>query len=183
MLEPLQPKVAIQDIASAKLLYKAIVLPFNLEKNLNFEGLKLCVVPVLIEGKKGRQAFDLLIDTGAEVTVLSEYVAKIVGVELQRGSVIGQGVGSRSQYQRGMVENIEIMQKMEPDGQEVQGKISLGRSKVAIGKLSEKFSEYSILGILGAETIQELCLKIDYPKKYLEFSKVLPIRQSEEVNE
>jgi predicted aspartyl protease len=183
MLEPLEPKVVTQDITPAESLYKAIVLPFNLERNLNFEGLKLCVVPVLIEGTKGKQAFDLLVDTGAEVTVLSEYVAKIVGVESQRSSVMGQGIGSRSQYQRGMVENIEIMQKMELDGQEIEGKISLGRSKVAIGQLSGKFSEYSILGILGAETIQEICLKIDYPKKYLEFSKVLPANQIGEVNE
>lgn len=183
MLEPLEPGLVTQDIASAESLQKAIVLPFNLESNLNFEGLKLCVIPVLIEGTRGRQAFDLLVDTGAEVTVLSEYVAKIVGVDLQRGSVGSQGIGGRSQCQRGMVENIEIMQKMELDGQEIEGKISLGRSKVMVGQLSGKFSEYSILGILGAETIQEICLKIDYPKKYLEFSKVLFVNQIGRVNE
>jgi hypothetical protein len=183
MLEPVDPIVVNQVIHPFESTQKAIVLPFNLERNLNFEGLRLCVIPVLIEGTNGKQSFELLVDTGAETTVLSEDVAHIIGVDLQEGSVRRRGVGGKSPCQRGMVENIEIVQKMEVNGEEIEGKISLGRSKVMVGQLSGKFMEYSILGILGAETIQEICLMIDYPKKYLEFSKILLTNQIGGVNE
>jgi gag-polyprotein putative aspartyl protease len=172
MLEPLNPTIITRDIRTIESFQEAIVLPFNLARNLNFEELKLCVIPVVIEGMKAKQAFDLLVDTGAETTVLSEDLAKIIGVDLQKSFVGGRGVGSKTRFQRGIVENIEIVHRMEIEGKEVEGRICLGRSQVMVGQLLGKFFDYSILGVLGADTIQEICLKIDYPKKYLELSKV-----------
>jgi len=132
---------------------------------------KLCVIQVTIEGTKNKQTFDLLVDSGAETTFLTTAMAKIVGVHSQEKLNLSGATGS-SNATTGIVRNIEIIQKIEVQGEEIEQKISLGSSKIGIiDRLPPRFSEYSIIGILGVETIQELCLKIDYPEKYLELSK------------
>lgn len=142
------------------------ILQYKFKGNRTFEELKLCVIPVCIEGEKGKQIFDLLIDTGAQITVLTQFVANIIGIEA-KGSIKGQGVGGTSENKQGIVK-IEI-------GKGTGESISLGDCRVAIGRLPEKCSEYKIAGLLGAETVQEICLKIDYPSKYLELLKPLKI--------
>lgn len=141
------------------------LLQYNLRGIETFEEMKLCVIPVNIEGDKDKKIFDLLIDTGAEITFLIQPIADLIGIEIQ-GSIKGQGTGGKSKLQQGIVKNLEI-------GNETEEKISLGACRVAIGKLPNKFLEYSIVGLLGAEAIQQLCLKIDYPYKYLELLKSL----------
>lgn len=173
MLESRNAKLENRDANPVDFLQEEIVLPFYLVNNCNFEELKLCVIPVILEGIKTKQVFDLLVDTGSEITVLNENVANIIGVEMNEGSIGTQGISGKSKLRRGRVKNIEIVQRKEVEGKEVEGRISLGFSNVMVGKLLGKFADYSILGILGAETIQEICLKIDYPRKYLELSQVL----------
>lgn len=157
---------ATQDIDASQ---KEIVLSFIFAGDPSFEELKLCVIPVFVEGTKSKQTFSFLVDTGSSVTVINSHAAEIIGVVLQ-DIVIGQGVGGRSKNCRAIVKDIGIKQCKEMEGEEVEGKISLGTSRVLVGQLPEKFRDYCILGILGADIIQEICLKIDYPKKYLELS-------------
>ncbi|MGB5636091.1 MAG: hypothetical protein WBM86_25380, partial [Waterburya sp.] len=53
-------------------------LQYNFRGIETFEELKLCVIPVYIEGDKNKQIFDLLVDTGAEITFLTQPIASIV---------------------------------------------------------------------------------------------------------
>lgn len=140
-----------------------IVIPYDFRENQTFEELNFCVIPVYIEGDNNKQIIDLLVDTGAQITVLTQPAAKMVGIEFQ-GDMNGCGIG-KAALKKGRVKNIEI-------GNATGEIISLGEYRVAIGQLPNKFAEYNILGLLGAETIQQLCLKIDYPSKYLELSKL-----------
>lgn len=137
-------------------------LQYKFKGNKTFEELKLCVIPVYIEGEKKRQLFDLLVDTGAQITFLNQFVANIIGIETN-GTVRGQGIGGASDNKQGIVK-IEI-------GSAAGGSIPLGDCRVAIGRLPEQCSKYNIVGLLGAEAVQEICLKIDYPSKYLELFK------------
>jgi hypothetical protein len=144
------------------------ILQYKFKGNKTFEELKLCVIPICIEGEKKKQIFDLLIDTGAMMTCLKPFVANIIGIET-KGSIKAQGVGGKSDNKKGTVK-IEI-------GQGAGESIFLGDCTVAIiSQLPEKFSEYNIAGLLGAEAFQEICLKIDYPSKYLELLKPLKIK-------
>lgn len=143
------------------------ILQYKFKGNKTFEELKFCVIPVCIEGENNKQIFDLLIDTGAQITFLKPFVANIIGIET-KGSIKGQGVGGTSDNKQGIVK-IEI-------GKGAGESIFLGDCRVAIGQLPGKFSEYGIAGLLGAETFQEICLKIDYPSKYLELLKPLKIK-------
>jgi hypothetical protein len=154
----------MEDLLKTTKTYQA--LQYKLKGNRTFEELKLCTIPVCIQGERNKQTFDLLVDTGAQITVLSQLVANIIGVETN-SLIKSQGIGGASEHRQGIVK-IEI-------GRGTGGSISLGDCRVAIGQLSTKFSEYQILGILGAEAVQEICLKIDYPAKYLELIKSLKV--------
>ena len=135
---------------------------FNLD-NPSFNELGLILLPVMIEGSSEKKIFDLLLDTGAEISLLSYDIAEIidvpmVGVRKVNGVGYG-GVGVGKVFaRRGIVRNIQI------------GGISLGYTEVILGELPTKFHRYNILGILGAKALQNVCLKIDYPKKVLEIS-------------
>jgi len=148
-------------------------LPFIFTGDKTFEELKLCVIQVTIEGTKIKQSFALLVDTGADTTYLISAIANLVGVDSVKTLKVNGATGSSIQKQ-GTVKNIEIIQRIEVQGEEIEGKISCGASRVVIlEKLPSSYSKYSIVGLLGAETIQGLCLQLDYPKRYLELSKKL----------
>lgn len=147
------------DILTSSIQESELKVVYDLSVTRTFNELKLCVIPIAIEGEISKQIFDLLIDTGAEVTVLTREAAQIIGLSIT-GSLKAEGAGGTSRYTQGIVKNIEIGQQL-----------SLGASRVAVGQLPNKFINYNILGILGAETIQEICLKVNYQRKYLEFSQ------------
>lgn len=126
-----------------------------------FDKLQLWVIPVAIEGEKRKVTFNLLLDTGAQRTVLLPDVDKIVDIEKKPQSIQGSGVGGASQYSTGTVRNLEI------------GSIALGSKDILVGILPGVFSKYNIDGILGADVLQMLCLKIEYPEKLLVISKTI----------
>jgi hypothetical protein len=64
-------------------------------------------------------------------------------------------------FKLGTVKNIEI------------GSIPLGSLDVLVGVLPSVFGKYNISGLLGADTLQMLGLKIDYPEKLLLISKTI----------
>jgi hypothetical protein len=134
------------------------IFRFNLDSP-SFNELGLIILPVMIESSSRKQVFDLLLDTGAQISFLSKFLAEIIDLETM-GAVYVQGVGinGTGNFNRGVVKNIQI------------GEISLGNTEVVFGDLPTKFSKYNILGILGSKTLQNVCLKIDYPKKILEIS-------------
>jgi hypothetical protein len=171
MLEP-RPRFNLKTTQDTSVHQREIVLSFLFAGDPSFEDLKLCVIPVFVEGTKGKQTFSFLVDTGSSVTVLNSYVAGAIGVELQE-AVVGQGVGGSSRNHRVLVRDIGIRQLQEVEGKKVEGMISLGPSRILTGALPNKFSDYSILGILGADIIQDICLRIDYPERYLELSKTI----------
>jgi len=128
--------------------------------DITLDKLKLWVIPVAIEGEQKKLTFNLLLDTGAQRTVIVPAVQKMLGIEMGLEPVQGIGVGGKSPYLTGEV-NLEI------------GSISLGDLNVLVGPLPTLFSKYQIAGILGADILQLLSLKIDYPEKLLEISRCL----------
>lgn len=137
------------------------ILKYDLAKDGNFEKLKYCVIPVFIEGQKNKQMFDLLVDTGATHTVLAPEIAEIIGIDESK-YFKGTQVDGSSRYKKGEV-NLII-------GRNNGKSLSWKTTTVFVGKIEIKFIKCNILGLLGANTMQDICLKIDYKEKYLEFS-------------
>ncbi len=137
-----------------------IVVQHRFAGDPTFNKLKLWVIPVSIQGEQRRVTFNLLLDTGAQRTVVVPVVPRIVGIQTEPKPVQGTGIGGNSQYLTGVV-TLEI------------GSISLGDLNVLVGSLPGVFSRYQIAGILGADILQLLSLRIDYPEQLLEISRTI----------
>ncbi|HAZ49180.1 MAG TPA: peptidase A2 [Cyanobacteria bacterium UBA11369] len=123
-----------------------------------FDKLKLWLIPVTIKTEQRKDTFNLLLDTGAQRTVIIPAVKEIMGLEVAPESVQGIGVTGKSQYFTATV-NLEI------------GTIQLLAQNVLVGSLPGVFSKYQIAGILGADLLQLLFLKMDYPERLLEIER------------
>jgi predicted aspartyl protease len=124
-----------------------------------FDKLKLWVIPVTIQGEERKRDFNLLLDTGAQRTVIIPKVKENLDLlEVNQESVQGVGVTGNSQYSTVIV-NLEI------------GSINLLDVNILVGSLPGVFSRYQIVGILGADVLQFLSLKIDYLDKLLEIER------------
>jgi Aspartyl protease len=137
-----------------------IVVQKRFVGDINLDRLKLWVIPVAIEGEQRKVTVNLLLDTGAQRTVIVPALEKILGIAMETEPLQGIGVGGKSQYLTGAVK-LEI------------GSISLGDLNILVGILPNLFSKYQIAGILGADILQLLSLKIDYPEKLLEISRYI----------
>ncbi len=124
-----------------------------------FDKLKLWVIPVTTKFEERSHIFNLLVDTGAQRTVIDTTVSKIIGLKVDSESVEGIGVTGKERYFSAKV-NLEI------------GSISFLDQNVLVGSLPGICSRYEISGILGADVLQLLYLKIDYPKKLLEIERL-----------
>lgn len=127
-----------------------------------FNDLGLIVIPVLIEGELRQHWINLLLDTGAQKTVLRQAAHRLIGVKLEGKSAHVNTTPSKTKANVGTVKDIRI------------GAISLGISEVLVddlGAVGEKLEKHNVAGILGANSLRELCLKIDYPKIILEIHK------------
>ncbi|MDJ0517098.1 MAG: retropepsin-like aspartic protease [Trichodesmium sp. MO_231.B1] len=126
-----------------------------------FDKLKLWVIPVDIEDEKKKPTFNFLLDTGAERTVITPKVKEIWGLqEVTEKSVRGEGTTGSSQYSTAIA-SLKI------------GSIPLIEIKVLVGSLPGAFGKYKIFGILGADILQFLCLKINYPEGILEIERLI----------
>ncbi|WP_293337230.1 retropepsin-like aspartic protease [Microcoleus sp. CAWBG58] len=123
-----------------------------------FDKLKLWVIPVTINAKERNHTFNLLLDTGAQQTVIIPAVKKIMGLEVDSESVKASGVTGKAEYSTATV-NLEI------------GAIQFLNLNILVGSLPGMFSKYQIAGILGADVLQLIVLKIDYPKKHLKIKR------------
>lgn len=136
-----------------------ILVKKNFVGDLTFDKLKLWVIPVTIKGEEIKRDFNLLLDTGAERTVILPKVKENLDlIEVSEKSVQGTGVTGNSQYSTVTV-NLEI------------GSIPLVDINILVGSLPGLFSRYQIVGILGADVLQLLSLKIDYLEKLLEIER------------
>lgn len=125
-----------------------------------FDKLKLWVIPVGIEGEKKKLTSRLLLDTGAQRTVIIPKLKEILGLqEVTEKPVRGEGATGTSQYSTAIA-SLEI------------GSINFLEVKVLVGSLPDVYSKYQIVGILGADVLQSLSLKIDYPKGILEIERL-----------
>ena len=119
-----------------------------------FKKLSLWVIPVEIKGVNKILTYNLLLDTGAERTVLDPKVKEEVGIELKQGSKRSGGLI----YQMADVD-IEI------------ASIPLGNFEVLIGRLRMGIDRYNIDGLLGADVLKNLKVELNYPERLLEISK------------
>lgn len=125
-----------------------------------FDKLKLWVIPVTIKFEERSHTFNLLVDTGAQRTLIDTVVSKIIGLEVGLKPVKGIGLTGKDRYLSAKV-NLEI------------GSISFLDQNVLVGSsLPGIYNRYEISGILGADVLQLLYLKIDYPKKLLEIERL-----------
>ncbi|MDY6804541.1 MAG: retropepsin-like aspartic protease [Cyanobacteriota bacterium] len=125
-----------------------------------FNKLSLWRIPVTIKGLEKAIAYNLLLDTGAQRTVIRPYLAEEVGIQLEEGSKSGVGIGGKSTYRIGNVD-LEI------------ASITLGSLNVLVGPLPGPFSKYNIDGLLGADALKMLKVELDYPGRTLEISKTI----------
>lgn len=125
-----------------------------------FNKLSLWTIPVTIKGLEKVIAYNLLLDTGAQRTVITPYVVDEVGIQLEEESKSGVGLGGKSTYRIGNVD-LEI------------ASIALGSLNVLIGPLPGVFGKYKIDGLLGADALGMLKLELDYPGRTLEISKTI----------
>lgn len=125
-----------------------------------FDKIKLWVIPVTINVKERKDTFNLLLDTGAQRTVIIPAVKQIMGLEVVPEPVKGSGVTGNSKYFTTTVD-LEI------------GAISWLDINVLVGSLPGACSRYQIAGILGADVLQLLFLKIDYPEGQLEIERAI----------
>jgi len=138
-----------------------IVVKKKFAGNATFDKLKLWAIPVTLKSEEREREFNLLLDTGSERTIITPKVKENLRLlEVSQQSVRGIGITGSSQYPTVTV-NLEI------------GSISLVDINVLVGSLQAKFSRYQIAGILGADVLQLLSLKIDYPKKRLKIERSL----------
>ncbi len=125
-----------------------------------FDKLKLWVIPVTTKFEERSHIFNLLVDTGAQRTVINTAVSEILGLKVGSESVEGIGVTGKDRYFSAKL-NLEI------------GSISFLDQNVLVGSsLPGIYNRYEISGILGADVLQLLYLKIDYPKKLLEIERL-----------
>ncbi len=123
-----------------------------------FDKLKLWVIPVTIKVEERAHTFSLLLDTGAQRTVIIPAAKEILDIEVSQQSVKGIGVTGDYRYSTGKV-NLEI------------GSIPLLDVNVLVGSLPGLYSKYQIFGILGADVLQLLSIKINYPEKLLKLER------------
>lgn len=125
-----------------------------------FNKLSLWAIQVTIKGVEETGFYNLLLDTGAQRTVIRPYLAEEVGIQLEEGSQSGVGIGGQSTYRIGNVD-LEI------------ASITLGSFDVLVGPLPGAFSKYKIDGLLGADALGMLKVELDYPGRTLEISKTI----------
>ncbi len=130
------------------------------QNEATFNKLSLWTIPVTIKALEKAIAYNLLLDTGAQRTVITPYVADEIGIQLKKGSKSGVGIGGKITYQIGNVD-LEI------------ASITLGSLDVLVGALPGAFSKYKIDGLLGADALGMLKVELDYPGKTLEISKTI----------
>lgn len=119
-----------------------------------FDRLKLWVIPVTTKFEERSHTFNFLVDTGSQRTVIDTVVSKIIDLKVGRESVEGVGVTGKERYFSAKL-NLEI------------GPISFLDQNVLVAiSLPGIYSRYQIDGILGADVLQSLYLKIDYPKSF-----------------
>jgi predicted aspartyl protease len=137
-----------------------IVVEQRFSGNLNLEEMSLWLIPVtLICGDKCR-TIDVLLDTGSEVTIISNDVLEWAGSgESRRGS----GVTGSSLYTISKLDKLEIGSIPFTDIEEIW-----------VGRLPRQFNRYPRLkGILGGNILKMLKLTIDYPEKLLRIEKTI----------
>mgnify|MGYP001791275903 CR=1 FL=1 len=137
------------------------IFRFNLDNPL-FNQLGLIVLPLSIQISNVIKFYEFLLDTGSSQTVLSSTVSTEMGLNIDIGNPVKTsrlGGESTKKGYRGIVDNIQI------------GEISLGSSEIIVmSNFPMMFSRHYADGILGSNVLQNVCLKIDYPKKILEMS-------------
>jgi Aspartyl protease len=129
-----------------------------------FEATQLFVIPVKFPLRNGEiETLKLMIDTGAQSTILRETASQILEIQKLPGQVGGSGVTGRSGYTKGRVKQMLINDHL--------GHLALSDFEILVGSLPSACDRYQIRGILGAKTLQEFCLQLDYPKQILEISR------------
>lgn len=132
---------------------------FNFADCENFIRLNLFIVPITVVGTSGHMMFDFLVDTGAQVSLVTPYVARSVGITPSSGQITrAHGLSNKDIALASARFSIAI---------DNDSFLDLGESTVTISELGGMFSTYNILGILGADAMKICTIKISYPSKFL----------------
>lgn len=123
------------------------------------DSINLWVIPIAVKFEERRHYFDFLLDTGAQRTVLTPWVKQIMKLEVSiDGSTLAVSATGHSRYAETTI-SLEI------------GAINIIDTDVLVGSLPELFRDYEIAGILGADVLKLLFLKINYLEKLLEIER------------
>jgi len=131
--------------------------------DITFENIGLWLVPTTIRNdQEGIQhTYNLLLDTGAERTVITPLVKEYLSlVEVEQNSTTGVMTSGISRYST-VVVNLEI------------ASIPLSDKSILVGSLPGILSTYKIDGLLGADILRQLSLKIDYPESLLTIRRII----------
>ena len=130
----------------------------NFPGKLIFQERSLWVIPVRFRMNSISMTYNMLLDTGSEITILNPDDAELI--EINDPEILqGSGVGGQTSFVPGKVDELCI------------GDITFGQSTIHIGKLIPQFRQYDISGILGANILNQMIITLDYPEKRLEIKK------------
>ena len=125
-----------------------------------FRALNLCVIPVFIQVGDIGKFYDLLVDTGAQRTLVKAPVIKELGITEVRANARVSGATRNSQGCRiGQVDRLVIGEMDFPD------------FSIYIGELSKTLIKRRIDGCLGADVFGTTRLQIDYLMPLLEIAR------------
>lgn len=138
-----------------------ILVKHEFEGDAIFDQLLLWVIPVIITNGEKTLTLKLLLDTGAQKTVVVPRVQQLLNIVESNKTQQGSGVSGNANYSVAEVDNLEI------------GSISLGSVELLIGAVPQPFAKYKISGLLGADILKMLCITLDYPQKLLVIEKTI----------
>ena len=126
---------------------------------LVFEERSLWVVPVEFSGEIISVTYNMLLDTGSEITTLHPDDADLIEPKYRDQDTSVTGASGKKSLRPGRVDGLSI------------GEITFTEPTIHIGKLIPQFRKYEISGVLGANILNQMKLSINYPAKRLEMSK------------
>lgn len=136
-----------------------IIVDHTFLGNKTLDDLSLWVTPITLHNGEKKRTIQMLLDTGAQRTVISFDAQELLNLPTRGESLRGSGITGNSQY---MVQNLDRLEI---------GSIVFSDIEILIGQLPKPFSRYQIDGILGGDILKNLTLILNYPEKRLRIEK------------
>lgn len=124
-----------------------------------FQERSLWVIPVKFSTNGISIIYNMLLDTGSQITTLDSDDAELITINDPERFTQASGAGGQTSLIPGEVDELCI------------GDITFGQSTIHIGELIPQFRQHNISGVLGANILNQMRITLDYPEQRLEMKK------------